>query len=78
MVHAGGRRTVPQAHPASRVMAGGKLGPSGGKIQIVKADAVTSWSLCFAQYLDYLYVSFTNATACGSKTRSHPLGRSQR
>src|SRR6266496_1343218 len=38
-------------------MADGKLGRSGGKIQIVKADAVTSRSRCFAQYLDHLYVS---------------------
>ncbi len=47
---------------------------SGGKIQIVKADAVTSWSRCFAQYLDYLYVSFTKATAFNI-TDTMPLGR---
>jgi hypothetical protein len=48
-------------------MADGKLGRSGGKIQIVKADAVTS-SRCFARYLDHLYVSFTNATASAPQT----------
>ena len=57
-------------------MAGGKLGRSRGKIQIVEADAVTSWSRCFAQYLDYLYErrSFTGATGLALAFDSKPAG----